>query len=140
MEHSAFYREVEHRTDCLQMSVSRMAVARWCDSPENQQQLWLLCRDTAAFMVPPEEGGEAAWRKALWERLQETSPDALRQLLSLSGGAVLRKQLARGEVYAGAVLHSLLKSWQSQYGRGKERMRQAAQGVTPARGYGGGTG
>ncbi|EDX7690395.1 hypothetical protein C4W02_004531, partial [Salmonella enterica subsp. enterica serovar Oranienburg] len=133
-----FYREVAHRTECLQMSVSRMAVARWCDSPEHREALWQICRDTAAFMVPPAEDGEPAWRKALWARLQETSPDALRQLLALSGGAVLRNQVARGEVYAGAVLHSLLKSWLSQYGRGKERMRQAAQGVTSVRGYGGG--
>ncbi|EDV2692585.1 TPA: hypothetical protein LT061_004965 [Salmonella enterica subsp. enterica serovar Blitta] len=140
MEQSVFYREVAHRTECLQVSVSWMAVARWCDSPENQEVLWQICRDTAAFMVPPAEGGEPAWRKALWARLQETSPDALRQLLALSGGAVLHKQLARGEVYAGAVLHSLLKSWLSQYGRGKERMRQATQGVMSARGDGGGTG
>ncbi|HAG0018024.1 TPA: hypothetical protein G8O67_005455 [Salmonella enterica] len=137
MEHSDFYREVVHRTDRLQLSVSWMAVARWCDSPENLQHLCQLCRETESFMTPPAEVGEPSWRKALWVRLQETSPDALRQLLALSGGAALRRQLARGEVYAGAVLHCLLKSWLLQYGRGKERMCQAAQDVTPARVYGG---
>ncbi|EAM2233625.1 hypothetical protein NF320_004315 [Salmonella enterica] len=63
MEKSVFYREVAHRTECLQMSVSRMAVARWCDSPEHREALWQICRDTAAFMVPPAEDGGTGLEK-----------------------------------------------------------------------------
>ncbi|HGB4328367.1 TPA: hypothetical protein ACIVHT_004820, partial [Salmonella enterica subsp. enterica serovar Birkenhead] len=34
----------------------------------------------------------------------------------LSGSSVLKRQAARGELYAGAVLHSLLKGWLQEYG------------------------
>ncbi|EKB2676929.1 hypothetical protein ONW92_004085 [Salmonella enterica] len=132
MEKSVFYREVAHRTECLQISVPRMTVAQWCDSPEHQEVLWQICRDTAPFMVPPEEGEDPAWRKALWTLLSVEYPDVLTQFLTLSGAPVLRNQLARGEVYAGAVLHSLLKSWLSQYSRGEDRACQTTQVMTPA--------
>ncbi|EEI4451960.1 hypothetical protein ACH8KY_005205 [Salmonella enterica subsp. enterica serovar Braenderup] len=117
MEQSVFYHEVAYRTDSLQVSVRWMSVARWCDNPEHLQELWMICRDTAAFMVPPAEAEDPAWRQSLWARLQEIFPQALRQLLEMSGGTVLRNQLSRGDVYAGAVLHSLLKSWLLQYSR-----------------------
>ncbi|HFJ2164464.1 TPA: hypothetical protein ACGTPM_004716 [Salmonella enterica] len=111
MEQSEFYREVRHRTDCLQVSVNRMALKRWCESPEHLRQLREICRDTVVFMLPPSEGQSQEWRREVWAHLERVYPETLKQLLSLSGGKELRHQAARGEQYAGAVLHSLLKEW-----------------------------
>lgn len=116
MEQNGFYREVRHRADCLQVSVNRMALKRWCDSPEHRRQLREVCRGTVPFMLPPEEGRQQTWRREAWAYLEQEYPETLEQLLSLSGSSVLKRQAARGELYAGAVLHSLLKGWLQECG------------------------
>ncbi|ECC9217016.1 hypothetical protein DSB34_22750 [Salmonella enterica subsp. enterica] len=115
-EPAQFLNEVRHRTEGLVLSVRQMEVARWCRRAGHASQLREMCRDTVGFMVPPEEGRDGAWRQALWARVAAEYPDALKTLLSLSGGPVLRHQLEQGEMYAGAVLHSLLRRWLEQYG------------------------
>ncbi|HGB4871149.1 TPA: hypothetical protein ACIVK9_005083 [Salmonella enterica subsp. enterica serovar Muenchen] len=107
---------MRHRVDCLQVSVNRMALKRWCNDPEHRRQLREICHDAMAFMLPPEEGRDQTWRREAWSYLEQEYPEALKQLLSLSGSSVLKRQAARGELYAGAVLHSLLKGWLQEYG------------------------
>ncbi|EHI3196205.1 hypothetical protein J9Z47_003943 [Salmonella enterica] len=116
MEQNEFYREVRHRVDCLQVSVNRMALKRWCNDPEHRRQLREICYDAMAFMLPPEEGRDLAWRREAWAHLERVYPETLKQLLSLSGGKELSHQAVRGERYAGAVLYSLLKEWLEEYG------------------------
>ncbi|EGT7584692.1 hypothetical protein OP853_004549 [Salmonella enterica] len=115
MEQSEFYREVRHRAACLQVSVNRRALKRWCDSPEHGRQLREIYRGTVPFMLPPEEGRDQIWRREAWAYLEQEYPEALKQLLSLAGIGVLKRQAARGDLYAGAVLHSLLKGWLQEY-------------------------
>ncbi|EIO3283120.1 hypothetical protein LQI46_005052, partial [Salmonella enterica] len=103
MEQNEFYQEVRHRVVCLQVSVNRMALKRWCDSPEHRWQLREICRGTVPFMLPPEEGQDQTWRREAWAYLEQEYPEALKQLLSLSGSTVLKRQAARGELYACAV-------------------------------------
>lgn len=122
-----FYREVTHRVRWLEVSVLQMAVAEWCREPEHIRALWGVCRDTVAFMVPPSEENSQAWRGEVWSWLSETWPDALKALLLLSGSSVLRHQGEQGEVYAGAVLHCLLKGWLEQHG--KDMMKSARRSM-----------
>ncbi|EKF3854796.1 hypothetical protein OZL72_001702 [Salmonella enterica] len=116
MEQNEFYREVRRRAACLQVSVDRMALRRWCDSPEHCRQLREICRGTVPFMLPPEAGLDQMWRREAWAYLEREYPETLKQLLSLAGSSVLKRQAARGELYDGAVLHSLLKGWLQEYG------------------------
>ncbi|EAA8947991.1 hypothetical protein B6440_26315 [Salmonella enterica] len=120
MTEEQFYREVELRADYLRACILQMDVSAWCRKTGNQEVLWQICRDTVAFMLPPSEGLSQEWRREAWAHLERAYPEALKQLVSLSGGNVLGRQAARGELHAGAVLHSLLKEWLKEYG-GQER-------------------
>ncbi|EIP4524525.1 hypothetical protein M9472_003340 [Salmonella enterica] len=86
MERSEFYRCAE----CLQVSVNRMALKRWCDSPEHRRQLREICRGTVPFMLPPEEERDQAWRREAWAHLEREYPEALKQVLSLTESSLLR--------------------------------------------------
>ncbi|HHR4204887.1 TPA: hypothetical protein ACS509_004811 [Salmonella enterica] len=114
-EPAEFLREVSHRTACLALSVQQMSVLSWLREPEHIRQLREMCRETVAFMVPPEAGASQAWRRTRWVEIAESRPETVKVVLLLSGGTVLRNQLTRGELYAGAVLHSLLESWLMKY-------------------------
>lgn len=100
MEQNEFYREVRHRAASLQVSVNRMALKRWCDSPEHRRQLREICCGTVPFMQPPEEGRDQTWRREAWAYLEQEYPEALKQLLSLAGSSVLKRQAARRELSA----------------------------------------
>ncbi|HFW3715670.1 TPA: hypothetical protein ACJG67_003453 [Salmonella enterica subsp. enterica serovar Kottbus] len=95
--------------------MNRMALKRWCNDPEHRRQLREICRGTVPFMLPPKEGRDQTWRREVWAYLEQEYPEALKKLLSLAGSRVLKRQAARGELYAGAVLHSLLKGWQQEF-------------------------
>ncbi|EGT7585169.1 hypothetical protein OP853_004536 [Salmonella enterica] len=115
MSRDAFYREVSRRADVLGLSVELMKVVKWLEVPENVEYLRELCRETEVFMDL--YAGDSDWRRQKWKGLSESWSEELKKVLSLSGGVVLRHNVEKGDMYAGAVLHRTLRDWLEMYCR-----------------------
>lgn len=86
-----------------------MEVRKWLEKPENVKKLKALCLETEVFMeLPMIDNGQ---RRGIWERLESCWSDEVKEVLSLTGNVVMRKFLVKGDLYAGAVLHKILKNW-----------------------------
>ncbi|EMI7380623.1 hypothetical protein V6973_004597 [Salmonella enterica] len=117
MSRDAFHREVSRRADVLGLSVELMKVVKWLEVPENVDYLRELCRDTEVFMDL--DAGDSDWRRQKWHSLSENRKEELKKVLSLSGGGVvLRHNVEKGDMYAGAVLYRTLSGWLEMYCRG----------------------
>lgn len=114
-----FYQEVLHRQQNLEVSVDLMKVVKWCSDRGNVQQLGDICDELEVLMQPPLDNikEDAKWRRGIWELLEERRPLVMKQLLKLSGGAVLKRHAKFGELYSGAVFYCMLKGWLKLYGR-----------------------
>ena len=118
MTRENFYQEVLRRQQNLEVSLDWMKVVKWCSDRSNVQQLEEVCDELEVLLQPPVNHHEEdkKWRRDVWAHLEERRPLVIKQLLKLSGGAVLKNRVQSGELYSGAVFCSLLKGWQKQYG------------------------
>lgn len=131
MKTSGFHHEVEYRVSMLEADVAQMAVGIWCSDVENLNRLRQLCSDTEIFMMPESNATrtDTEVRAGQWRQLYAHSPEVLEEVLLLSGcGRVLKKHAMKGERYAGAVLHCLLKRWCARYGHGGVASRRESSG------------
>lgn len=116
VKNNPFYLEVEHRVQMLESTIQQRSVSVWCGDSVHLEKLNQLCEETAVFMNEGEAKSQA-WRAEQWSSLYERFPEVLDEVLSLSGNKVLKQYAMKGEMYAGGVLHLLLKKWLVTYGR-----------------------
>ncbi|EAB2297554.1 hypothetical protein MLA66_004708 [Salmonella enterica] len=110
-----FYWEVERRAEGLQMRVMHRAVRECLSDEERCHELMALYHDMAVFIEPPRDRDQLR-RRIIWQHLCVRYPQSLNMLLSLTGSPVIRRQVEKGEAYAGAVLRQLLGEWLRVYG------------------------